>query len=185
MAISIPVFETTKTALQRVTRETLEQVIQTPHGMFYYLKENNPDHILVSGKRPNQVGTILYGFEHLGRDTTEAELALQLGLDSRQVASAISRLNTIIHATFGMKIERVKTDNGATTGKLRITNATDALQASEAYCRKLKKLHTEYVQTLCSYRQNGGNVGELLLQTSNGAALLALVDEVRPLPAAV
>jgi hypothetical protein len=186
MAINVPTFETTKTALERVSEEVLHQVIQSPHGMFFHLKETNPDHVLVAGKRANQIGTVLYGFEHLGRDVNTDELAAQLGLDPRQVTNAVPKINAIISAVFGMKIERVKSRDGQFTGKLRITNQDDALQASEAYCKKLKKIHTEYVQTLRSYRNNGGDIRGLLAQTENGDALLDLVREVAPaLPQAV
>ena len=184
MAINVPTFESTKTALERVSEEAIASIIETPHGMFYYLKEHNPDHVLVSGKRPNQIGVVLYGFEHLGRDVNADELASQLGLDVRQVTNALSKLNAIISNVFGMKIERVKDAAGGFNGKLRITNQDDALQASEAYCKKLKKMHTDYVQTLRSYRNNGGNIQGLLAQTANGAALLELVAEVAALPPA-
>jgi hypothetical protein len=184
MAINVPTFETTKTSLERVSEEALASIVQTPHGMFYYLKEQNPDHVLVSGKRPNQLGVVLYGFEHLGRDVNADELAAQLGLDVRQVTNSLSKLNAIISNVFGMKIERVKDAAGSYTGKLRITNQDDALQASEAYCKKLKSMHTDYVQTLRSYRNNGGNIRDLLAQTANGGALMELVAEVSALPAA-
>ena len=76
--------------------------------MVEYLRINAPDHVLASGKRYNQVGVILYGFEHLGRDVNASELAAQLGLE-KQVTNAISKINSIISPVFGFKIERAKT----------------------------------------------------------------------------
>jgi len=186
MAINVPTFEASKTQLLRVSEDTLDAVLGTPHGMFFYLKEHNPDWILVSGKRANQIGTILYGFEHLNRDVNAEHLAAQLGLDSRQVTNAISKLNTIISGVFGLKIERVRDNDGRYTGQLRITTQDDALQASEAYCAKLKKMHTDYVQTLRSYKRNDPNadIRGLLGTVTNGGSLLELVAEVAPALAA-
>ena len=185
VAINIPTFEPTKTKLTRVSEETLEDVMNMPHGMIEYLRQNAPDHVLVSGKRYNQVGVILYGFEHLGRDVNAAELAAQLGLAEKQVTNAISRINGIISPVFGFKIERAKTAEGTFTGTIRLTTQEDALQASEAYCKKLKKMHTEYVQTMRSFRNNGGDIAGLLAQVDNGGALIGLVQELAPaLPAA-
>ena len=185
MAINIPTFEPSKTALVRVSEEAREEAMTTPHGMFDYLRVNNPDHVLVSGKRANQIATVLYGFEHLGRDVNAAELANQLGLAEKQVTNAISKINAIISPVFGVKIERVRHE-GSFTGKIRLTTGEDALQASEAYCKKLKKMHTEYVQTMRSYRNNGGDIRGLLTQVDNGGALLELVAELAPaLPQAV
>ena len=177
MAIIVPTFEASKTDLVRVDEQTRDTVMGTPHGMFNYLREHNPDHILVSGKRANQAGVVLYGFEHLGRDCQAVFLADQLGLQERQVFNAVGRINPIIHAVFGFKIERPKGEFGY-TGVLRITTADDALQASEAYCKKLKKMHTEYVQTMSSYQNNGGDVLSLLRQAEGGEQLLSMFREV-------
>ena len=186
MAINIPTFEPVRTPLTRVSEETLEDVMKAPHGMVDYLRLNFPDHILVSCKRYNQTGVILYGFEHLGRKVTCAELAAQLGLAEKQITNAISKINGIISPVFGLKIERVKTSDGQYTGLIRLTTHDDALQASEAYCKKLKKMHTEYVQTMRSFRNNGGDIAGLLAQVDNSNALIELVQEVAPaLPAAV
>lgn len=179
MAINIPTFEPSKTALDRVSEETREEVLNTPHGMFNHLRIHNPDHVLVSGKRANQCAVVLYGFEHLGRDVNAAELAGQLGLAEKQVTNAISKINAIINPVFGVKIERVKFE-GAFTGKIRLTTAEDALQASEAYCKKLKTMHNEYVQTMRSFRNNGGDIRGLLAQVDNSNALLELVSELAP-----
>ena len=141
MAINIPTFEPVKTPLTRVSEETLEEVMNAPHGMVEYLRLNFPDHILVSGKRYNQTGVILYGFEHLGRTTNCSELAAQLGLAEKQVINAVSKMNAIISPVFGFKIERAKAPDGSYTGMIRLTTQDDALQASEAYCKKLKKMH--------------------------------------------
>ena len=184
MAIQIPTFEPSKTALNRVSEETREEVLTTPHGMFNYLRIHNPDHVLVSGKRANQIATVLYGFEHLNRDVNAAELGAQLGLAEKQVTNAIGKINAIINPVFGVKIEKVKVE-GAFTGKIRLTTTEDALQASEAYCKKLKTMHTEYVQTMRSYRNNGGDIRGLLAKVDNSNALLELVSELAPaLPAA-
>jgi hypothetical protein len=185
MAIEVPVFEASKTELARVSDSTLDNVMGTPHGMFWHLKEYNPDHVLVGGKRANQIGTILYGFEHLGRDTNADELANQLGLDARQVTNAVSKINAIISNVFGLKIERVRTKDGY-TGQLRITTTEDAIQASEAYCKKLKKMHTDYVQTIRSYKRNNPNADlrELMSGVTNGDNLFELVDEFAPALAA-
>lgn len=180
MAINIPTFEPVKTPLTRVSEETLEEVMNAPHGMVEYLRLNFPDHILVSGKRYNQTGVILYGFEHLGRTTNCSELAAQLGLAEKQVINAVSKMNAIISPVFGFKIERAKAPDGSYTGMIRLTTQDDALQASEAYCKKLKKMHTEYVQTMRSYRNNGGNIAWLLGQVDNGGALVEMVQELAP-----
>ena len=180
MAINIPTFEQTKTKLNRVAEEALEDVMNSPHGMIEYLRVNAPDHVLVSGKRYNQAGVILYGFEHLGRDVNAAELAAQLGISEKQVINAISKINAIISPVFGFKIERAKTSEGVFTGTIRLTTQEDALQASEAYCKKLKKMHTEYVQTMRSFRNNGGDIAGLLAQVDNGNALIGLVQELAP-----
>lgn len=179
MAINIPTFEPSKTALDRVSEETREEVLNTPHGMFNHLRIHNPDHVLVSGKRANQCAVVLYGFEHLGRDVNAAELAAQLGLAEKQVTNAISKINSIINPVFGVKIERVKFE-GSFTGKIRLTTAEDALQASEAYCKKLKTMHNEYVQTMRSFRNNGGDIRGLLAQVDNSNALIELVSELAP-----
>ena len=180
MAINIPTFEPVKTPLTRVSEETLEDVMNAPHGMVEYLRVNFPDHILVSGKRYNQTGVILYGFEHLGRTTNCSELAAQLGLAEKQVINAVSKMNAIISPVFGFKIERAKAPDGSYTGMIRLTTQDDALQASEAYCKKLKKMHKEYVQTMRSFRNNGGNIAQLLSQVENGIALVEMVQELAP-----
>ena len=180
MAINIPTFEPVKTPLTRVSEETLEDVMNAPHGMVEYLRVNFPDHILVSGKRYNQTGVILYGFEHLGRETNCSELAAQLGLAEKQVINAVSKMNAIISPVFGFKIERAKTEDGSYTGMIRLTTQDDALQASEAYCKKLKKMHNEYVQTMRSFRNNGGDIAGLLAQVDNGGALIEMVQELAP-----
>ena len=180
MAINIPTFEPSKTALDRVSEQTRDLALAESHGMFNYLRVNNPDHILVSGKRANQIGTVLYGFEHLNRDVTAAELAAQLGLAEKQVTNAISKINGIISPVFGFKIERAKNAEGTFTGTIRLTTQEDALQASEAYCKKLKKMHNEYVQTMRSFRNNGGDIAGLLAQVDNGGALIEMVQELAP-----
>ena len=89
-------------------------------------------------------------------------------------------MNAIISPVFGFKIERAKAPDGSYTGMIRLTTQDDALQASEAYCKKLKKMHTEYVQTMRSYRNNGGNIAWLLDQVDNGGALVEMVQELAP-----
>ena len=180
MAINIPTFLPVKTPLTRVSEETLEDVMNAPHGMVEYLRVNFPDHILVSGKRYNQTGVILYGFEHLGRTTNCSELAAQLGLAEKQVINAVSKMNAIISPVFGFKIERAKAPDGSYTGMIRLTTQDDALQASEAYCKKLKKMHKEYVQTMRSFRNNGGDIAQLMSQVDNGIALVEMVQELAP-----
>ena len=176
MAINIPTFEPSKTALDRVSEEVRDQVMSSAHGMFDYLRINNPDHIMVGGKRANQVGTILYGFEHLGRDVHASELASQLGLAEKQVTNAISRINAIIYPVFGLKIERQRVDK-VYTGKLRITNAEDALQACEAINKVLKKKGPETAGSIKSYVNNGGDV-EDLVKTGALSALMPLVGQL-------
>lgn len=179
MAIIVPTFQPNKTALQRVNEEELAEVMTTPHGMFNYLRVHNPDHVLVSGKRANQCAVVLYGFEHLERETNAAELAAQLGLAEKQVMNAIQKINSIINPVFGVKIERVRHE-GAFTGLIRLTTEEDALQASEAYCAKLKNIHNDYVQTMRSFKNNGGDIRKLLAQVDKGDALVELVSELAP-----
>ena len=50
----------------------------------------------------------------------------------------------------------------------------------EAYCKKLKTMHNEYVQTMRSFRNNGGDIRGLLAQVDNSNALLELVSELAP-----
>ena len=178
MAINIPTFEPSKTALDRVSEEKRDQIMSTAHGMFDYLRINNPDHVLVSGKRANQVGTILYGFEHLGRDVNATELANQLGLAEKQVTNAISRINAIIYPVFGLKIERMRVDN-AYTGKLRITNQEDALQACEAINKVLKKKGPDSAASIDSYVNNGGDLDQLVASGAL-AGLMPVVNQLRP-----
>lgn len=183
MAINIPTFEPSKTALDRVPEETRDLVMSNPHGMFDFLRVNNPDHILVSGKRANQIGTILYGFEHLGRDVNAAELANQLGLAEKQVTNAISRINAIIYPVFGMKIERQRIDK-VYTGKLRLTNLDDALQAREAFTKAVSKKAADFGSTMASYANNGGDIQQLAA-TPEMAPIMTLVGQLAPcLPAA-
>ena len=178
VAINIPTFEPSKTALDRVSEEKRDQIMSTAHGMFDYLRINNPDHVLVSGKRANQVGTILYGFEHLGRDVNATELANQLGLAEKQVTNAISRINAIIYPVFGLKIERMRVDN-AYTGKLRITNQEDALQACEAINKVLKKKGPDFAASIDSYVNNGGDLDQLVASGAL-AGLMPVVNQLRP-----
>jgi len=183
VAINIPTFEPSKTALDRVSEQTRDAALTEPHGMFNYLRVNNPDHILVSGKRANQIGTVLYGFEHLNRDVTAAELAAQLGLAEKQVTNAISKINAIINPVFGVKIERVKME-GSYTGKLRLTQFEDALQAKEAYTKKMNKVGPEFLSSLESLKNNGGDINQIV-QGSDMASLMGLVEFLAPaLPAA-
>jgi len=183
VAINIPTFEPSKTALDRVSEQTRDQALTESHGMFNYLRINNPDHILVSGKRANQIGTVLYGFEHLNCDVTAAELAAQLGLAEKQVTNAISKINAIINPVFGVKIERVKME-GSFTGKLRLTQFEDALQAKEAYTKKMKKVGPEFLTSLESYKNNGGDINHFV-QAEDMASLMGLVEFLAPaLPAA-
>ena len=178
MAINIPSFEPSKTALDRVSEEVRDQVLSSAHGMFDYLRVNNPDHVLVSGKRANQVGTILYGFEHLGRNVHASELASQLGLAEKQVTNAISRINAIIYPVFGLKIERQRVDK-LYTGKLNITNQEDALQACEAINKVLKKKGPDFAASVSSYVNNGGDL-MALAQTDALASLMPVVRELAP-----
>lgn len=178
MAINIPTFEPSKTALDRVPEEVRDQVMNKPHGMFDYLRINNPDHVMVGGKRANQVGTILYGFEHLGRDVNAAELANQLGLAEKQVTNAISKINAIIYPVFGMKIERQRVDK-IYTGKLRLTNLDDALQAREAFTKAVSKKAADFGSTMASYANNGGDLQQLAAAPEM-AAVMSLVGQLAP-----
>lgn len=185
MAIFIPTFEPSKTALDRVSAQVREKVMNEPHGMFDYLRVNNPDHVLVSGKRPNQVGTILYGFEHLGKNVNAAELANQLGLAEKQVTNAISKINAIIYPVFGMRIERQRVDK-VFTGNLRLTDREDAMQACEAIGKVLKKKGPELAMTIDSYvNANNGDVKELA-HSEALKPLMSVVARLAPaLPQAV
>lgn len=178
VAINIPTFEPSKTALDRVSEEKRDQIMSSAHGMFDYLRINNPDHVLVSGKRANQVGTILYGFEHLGRDVHAAELANQLGLAEKQVTNAIGRINGIIYPVFGLKIERLRIE-GVFTGKLRITNQEDALQACEAINKVLTKKGPDFAASIGSYVNNGGNL-KALAESGALAGLMPVVKQLAP-----
>ena len=178
MAINIPTFEPSKTALDRVSEKTRDEVMNTPHGMFDHLRINNPDHVLVSGKRPNQIAVILYGFEHLGRNVNAAELAAQLGLAEKQVTNAISKINAIINPVFGVKIERVKFQ-GEFTGTIRLTQFEDALQAKEAYIKAIRRKGPEFLTSLESLANNGGDINQLAGQ-EDMAALMGLVKVLAP-----
>lgn len=178
MAISVPTFEPSKTALERVSEETRDQVLNSPHGMFDYLRINNPDHILVSGKRANQLGTILYGFEHLGREVHAAELASQLGLAEKQVTNAISKINQIIYPVFGMKIERQRVDR-VFTGKLNITSLDDAIQAREVFTKAVSKRAAEFGSTIASFKNNGGDI-DALASAPEMTAVMSLVGQLAP-----
>ena len=178
MAITVPTFEPSRTALDRVSEETRDRVMTSPHGMFDFLRINNPDHILVSGKRPNQLGIILYGFEHLKRDVHSAELASQLGLAEKQVTNAIPKINQMIYPVFGMKIERQRV-NKIFTGKLNITSRDDALQAREAFTKAVSKKAAEFSSTISSFENNGGNIGELA-SAPEMTALMSLVGQLAP-----
>lgn len=178
MAINIPTFEPSKTALDRVPEEVRDHAMNAAHGMFDYLRVNHPDHVMVGGRRANQIGTILYGFEHLGRDVNATELANQLGLSEKQVTNAISRINALIYPVFGMKIERQRIDR-AYTGKLRLTSLDDALQAREAFTKSVSKKAADFGSTMASYANNGGDLAQLAAAPEM-AAVMTLVGQLAP-----
>ena len=181
LAITVPTFDVVRSVLDRVSEIEREQVMNQPHGMTEHLRAKNPDRMLVAGKRYNQIGTVLYGFEHMGRDVSTEELARQLGLQDKQVTNAVSKINALISPVFGLKIERVR-NNGAYTGQLRLTNYEDAKQAVDAYKARIKKAGPDLTKTLQAYENNGGSIQDLETEL---VPLMELTQILKPLlPAA-